>query len=99
MTKIILNIDGMHCAACSATVERAVGKIEGVDSVSVNLNGANALVVFDENKTSADAVITAVNNAGFVGSLPEKNDKSEKLEKAFKKFTIIFCSKGRNCLF
>lgn len=84
MTKIILNIDGMHCAACSATVERAVGKIEGVDSVSVNLNGANALISFDEEKTSVEIIITAINNSGFVGSLPEKNDKSAKLEKAEK---------------
>lgn len=99
MIKILINVDGMHCAACSAAVERAVNKIEGVDEVSVNLTGGNALVSFDENKTRVDEIITAINNAGFSGSIPESNSKSEKREKAEKDtskakkmliFSIIF---------
>lgn len=99
MTKILINVDGMHCAACSAAVEKAVKKIEGVDEVSVNLTAGNALVDFDETKTEINDIITAVNNAGFVGSLPENNSKSEKQEKAEKDtakakkmliFSIIF---------
>lgn len=99
MIKVLINIDGMHCAACSAAVERAVNKIEGVDEVSVNLTAGNALVSFNEAKASVDEVITAVNNAGFVGSLPTENSKTEKREKTEKDtlkakkvlvFSIIF---------
>lgn len=99
MIKVLINIDGMHCAACSAAVERAVSKIEGVDEVSVNLTAGNALVSFDEAKAGVDEVITAVNNAGFVGSLPTENSKTEKREKTEKDtlkakkvlvFSIIF---------
>lgn len=99
MIKVLINIDGMHCAACSAAVERAVNKIEGVDEVSVNLTAGNALVSFNEAKAGVDEVITAVNNAGFVGSLPTENSKTEKREKAEKDtlkakkvlvFSIIF---------
>ena len=99
MTKIILNVDGMHCAACSATVERAINKLEGVDSCSVNLTGANALISFDETSVSVDKIITAVANAGFTASLPENKTKTEKREKAEKEekyakrrliFSVIF---------
>ena len=54
MKKIVLKVDGMHCAACSATVERAVNKLEGVDFCSVNLAGANALVSYDESLVTVE---------------------------------------------
>ncbi len=84
MKKIIVNVDGMHCAACSSTVERALNKIEGVDSCSVNLTGANALINFDEDKVSLDRIFDAISNSGFTPSLPEHTTKSEKREKAEK---------------
>lgn len=82
MTKIILNVDGMHCAACSATVEKALNKTEGVDSCSVNLTGGNALISFDETCVTAYKLIEVINNAGFIGSLPENLTKSEKIKKS-----------------
>ncbi len=82
MTKIILNVDGMHCTACSAAVEKALNKTEGVDSCSVNLTGGNALISFDENTVSIDTVIESINNAGFKASVPQSQSKSEKREKS-----------------
>ncbi len=99
MIKIILNVDGMHCAACSAAVERAVNKLEGIESCSVNLTGGNALISFDENVVSTDKMIEAINNAGFSASIPENKTKSEKKEKSEKEekyakrrliFSVIF---------
>ena len=84
MLKMLLNIDGMHCAACSATVERAVKKIEGVDGVSVNLTAGNALISFDETALKVDDIIVAINNAGFKASLPDKTSESEKKVRAEK---------------
>lgn len=77
MSKIILNVEGMHCAACSAAVERALSRIDGVENASVNLTANNALINFDDQKTTVEAMITAINNAGFTGSLPENKDKAE----------------------
>ena len=37
MLKEKYNITGMSCAACSAKVEKVVGKLEGVENVAVNL--------------------------------------------------------------
>ena len=38
------DIGGMHCAACSSRIERVVGRMEGVDKISVNLAAASAEV-------------------------------------------------------
>lgn len=84
MIKTIINIDGMHCAACSAAVEKSVGKLKGVDSVSVNLTAGNALICFDENSVTVDEMIKAVNNAGFIGSIPEIKERVEIKKKAEK---------------
>lgn len=81
MNKAVLNIEGMHCAACSAAVEKSVSKLQGVDSVSVNLTAGNALIYFDEKSVTVEQMIEAINNAGFIGSLPENKDRKEIKEK------------------
>jgi len=60
------NVTGMSCAACSARVEKAVGKVEGVTSCSVSLL-TNSMGV--EGTASAQAVIRAVEEAGYGASL------------------------------
>ncbi len=60
------NVTGMSCAACSARVEKAVSKVEGVTSCSVSLL-TNSMGV--EGSTSAAAVISAVEEAGYGASL------------------------------
>ncbi|MBQ8823236.1 MAG: heavy metal translocating P-type ATPase [Lachnospiraceae bacterium] len=58
-------VTGMTCAACSARVERAVSKVEGVRSVSVNLLTGSMGV---EGDVKSDAVIAAVVDAGYGAS-------------------------------
>ena len=60
------NVTGMSCAACSARVEKAVSKVEGVTSCSVSLL-TNSMGV--EGTASPDAVIEAVTKAGYGASL------------------------------
>ena len=64
------NVTGMTCSACSAHVEKAVSKVEGVSSVNVNLLGNSMLVEYDEGKTGSDAIIAAVVEGGYGASLP-----------------------------
>ena len=68
------NVTGMHCAACSARVEKAVSKVEGVTSCSVSLL-TNSLGV--EGDVSDKAIIKAIKKAGY-GASVKKKDKSEK---------------------
>ena len=59
------NVTGMSCAACSARVEKAVSKVPGVTSCSVSLL-TNSMGV--EGTASADAIISAVEEAGYGAS-------------------------------
>ena len=64
------DVTGMSCAACSARVEKAVAKVEGVDSVAVNLL-TNSMTV--TGKADADAVKKAVSDAGYEAFLKGEN--------------------------
>ncbi len=65
------NIDGMTCAACTAAVEKAVGKQAGVSSANVNLTTEKMRVFFDENLISEDQIIEAVKKSGYKASPDE----------------------------
>ncbi len=55
-------VTGMSCAACSARVEKAVGKVSGVDSCSVSLL-TNSMAV--EGEALPQEIIAAVEAAGY----------------------------------
>ena len=76
------DVTGMSCAACSARIEKVVGKLEGVKSVTVNLLMNNMTVDFDENTLNDDKIIQAVIGAGYGASLPrEENTPQTTAEK------------------
>ena len=64
------DITGMSCAACSAHVEKAVRKLEGIRSADVSLMTNSMTADFDENLLSAETIIQAVKAAGYGASLP-----------------------------
>jgi len=67
-----LEVKGMHCASCSAIVEKTVAEIEGVSAVSVSLLLNTAEVEFDEKQVSAKQIVKAIKNAGFSASVKKK---------------------------
>ena len=69
---IELNIGGMTCASCAGRVERALNKVPGVQSVSVNLASERAHVELLGHADSA-VLIAAVERAGYSASLPQDN--------------------------
>lgn len=68
------NVTGMSCAACSARVEKAVSKVEGVTSCSVSLL-TNSMGV--EGTAAPGAVIKAVEDAGYGASLKGKSTSKD----------------------
>ncbi len=58
-------VTGMMCAACQANVAKATEKLDGVRSANVSLLGKNMIVDFDETKIQDDAIIRAVESAGY----------------------------------
>ena len=63
-------VTGMTCSACSAHVEKAVCKLEGVSSVNVNLLGGSMQVDFDPAQQNNDSIISAVIASGYGAQLP-----------------------------
>lgn len=78
MEKQKFNVSGMSCSACSARVEKVVGALDGVKSVSVSLLTNSMVVEYDAPLTAKD-VSKAVADAGYKAALA--SDKSEKKDK------------------
>lgn len=63
------DVTGMTCSACSAHVEKSIGKLEGVSSVQVNLLANQMKVEYDEKDLTSDQIIKAVEAAGYGAAL------------------------------
>lgn len=62
MTKLSLEISGMHCEACVEALREAFQRIEGVTIESIGIG--SAVVAFDETKTSKPTLLSAACQAG-----------------------------------
>lgn len=83
MREEIYDIVGMHCAACSSSIERVTRKLPGVKESNVNLPLNRLTITYDETQTSSEDIINKIKKAGFSASL--KNEEKPKEEiKTFK---------------
>lgn len=71
MKKEKFDIKGMTCSSCSAHVEKAVKKLEGIQKVNVNLLSNNMTVEYNEKVLNDEKIINAVTNEGYGASLCE----------------------------
>ena len=69
------DVTGMTCSACSSHVEKSVGKLTGVENVSVNLLTNSMQVEFDENKLDTAGIIKAVEDAGYGAAVKDGHAK------------------------
>ncbi|MEW5994648.1 MAG: heavy metal translocating P-type ATPase, partial [Candidatus Zixiibacteriota bacterium] len=65
IAELTVRIEGMHCAGCAHTIERGVRGLEGVDSCQVNPATGSALVRFDADKASEDAILGRIRELGY----------------------------------
>jgi copper chaperone len=63
------DIDGMTCGGCTASVQRTLGKIDGVSHVQVSLNPGGAVVVADAGRVSAAQIESALAVLGYSAKL------------------------------
>ena len=66
---VTLSVPDMNCAACPITVKRALSKVDGVGKVNVSLERHEAVVSFDDSKTSVKTLTEATESAGFPSSI------------------------------
>lgn len=63
--KMTLKIGGMHCAACSRAVERALKKTDGIEDANVNIATEKAVFNYDEKKIKYDDIVNVIVKAGY----------------------------------
>lgn len=62
---ITLNIEGMTCTGCEASVETAANGVEGVLEADASYDSGQATVKYDKSKTDGEAITAAINKTGF----------------------------------
>ncbi|MDP3646255.1 MAG: heavy metal translocating P-type ATPase [bacterium] len=67
-------VKGMHCASCSAIIEKTFKKTEGVHSIEVNYGTETAKVSFDPTKTNPQALSQKIEPLGYSLILPTANE-------------------------
>lgn len=68
-------VTGMTCAACQARVQKTLAKQPGVNDASVNLMMATATVTYDPTAVTPEALVAAIEGAGYGAELPH-DDRS-----------------------
>ncbi|MBG0808462.1 mercury resistance system periplasmic binding protein MerP [Methylosinus sp. H3A] len=66
---VTLSVSNMTCAACPITVKKALGKVEGVGAIEVSYEKKEAVVTYDDAKTSVEALTKATEGAGYPSQL------------------------------
>lgn len=62
---VTLAVPGMTCAACPITVKTALAKVAGVEKTDVSFEKREAVVTFDDAKTTVAALTKATTGAGY----------------------------------
>src|SRR3989339_1917050 len=73
-------VKGMHCASCSAMIEKTFKKVEGVSSAEVNYGTETAKISFDPQKTSPQALSRQIEPLGYSLVMPTAADTAMSAE-------------------
>lgn len=73
LKEVTLDIKGMTCANCGASIERALKRKEGIEEVMVNLVLNQAVVTFNPTQIKTPEIIEGIEKAGFSGSISQAN--------------------------
>jgi len=63
--KQTINISGMHCSSCAATIEKLLKKTAGITGVRVRFMTQTAVVEFDETKIQLEKIKKLIKSAGY----------------------------------
>lgn len=75
--KVTIPVGGMTCAACARRVEKAIGKLEGIDETSVNFATEKATVTYDPQTVRLSAIRGAIEKAGYQALEVDKADAAD----------------------
>lgn len=66
---LTLDLPTMNCAMCPITVKKALTRVEGITKAEVSYEKKQAVVTFEDTKTSAEKLIEATTNAGYPSTI------------------------------
>lgn len=92
-----LNIDGMTCASCVASIEKGVNKLAGVDGISINLIQNQAHLTYDPQVVKSQDIMDAIKDVGYEAKRIEKNfeaEDSDALRRQKKEKSLMLISLG-----
>ena len=96
MQKTILQIQGMHCASCAATIENALKKERGVISVNVNFASEKASLEFDPKEIRIEKIQKIIQKLGYQAEREDfqkeiiDHRKTHEIKQLKKRFIISF---------
>ncbi|OGO82706.1 MAG: copper resistance protein CopZ [Clostridiales bacterium GWC2_40_7] len=62
---IIFTVPNMSCSHCESAIKKAVGKLNGVDNVLIDLGSKKVSVEYDEAKVSVDTIKVTIEDQGY----------------------------------
>lgn len=98
MKIIKLNISGMHCSACSSTIEKNLQKIPSIKNIKINSISGKAKIAYDEMQISETQIAEQITSYGFPASLDDSKEQEIAYIKGLKRrlwvaiplFAVIF---------
>jgi len=63
--ELVLNVNGMSCSHCEHAVKTAVGALDGVENVAVDLKGKKVTTQYDPSKVNPDQIRSAIEDQGY----------------------------------
>jgi Cu+-exporting ATPase len=102
-SSVTIPVGGMTCAACSARVEKAIAKLEGIEKVSVNFATEKATVIYNAAITRVSTIRAAIDKAGYKALDANQGDadkarKEKEIKTLWTKF-IVAASLGLPLLY
>ncbi|UCG84711.1 MAG: cadmium-translocating P-type ATPase [Dehalococcoidia bacterium] len=91
LAKKTIGIKGMHCAACAASIEKSIAKVDGVSKAAVNFATEKADVEYDPDKTTPTSLYEAVEKAGY-GVIEKPKAGGQRLDKVTFSLTGMHCA-------
>ncbi len=85
MAKVQVKVGGMSCSFCAETLRKAVGRLDGVENVSVSLAHEEALVQFDPARAAETQIKDAIRSVGYTVRDPDKVRTFEEEEAELKR--------------
>ncbi|MBY6270393.1 heavy metal translocating P-type ATPase, partial [Parageobacillus thermoglucosidasius] len=90
--KVMLDIEGMTCAACAARIEKGLQRMEGVERATVNLATNSAVVEYKEGIISVEAILEKIKKLGYKGQVRKEEEgagvKEEQLKQKQRQLMI-----------